>query len=141
MEPMKPVVPTQGADKLDEIFALQSAFDTAMCEARGLQHITREEWIQRETLAMLSELAELIDEVNFKWWKNPKPVDERAVKEELVDVLHFLTSMCLKMGMTAQELHAMYVVKNRENFLRQQGKSEKDTAGYAAPGAKAENKV
>lgn len=118
-------------DKLERIFALQAAFDTALAEARGLQDITPEQWIQRETLAMMSELAELIDEVNFKWWKNPKPVDTDAVKGELVDVLHFLVSMCLKMGMTAQELHDLYVQKNQENFDRQQGVSEKP--GYALP--------
>ena len=27
-------------------------------------------WMQKYTLAMLSEMAELLDEVNFKWWKN-----------------------------------------------------------------------
>ncbi len=121
-----------GQDMLAEIFALQADFDGALAQSRDLSHITREEWIQRETLAMISELAELIDEVNFKWWKNPKPVDEAAVKGELVDVLHFLVSMCLKMGMTAAELHALYVGKNHENFARQQGKSSKDPEGYKA---------
>jgi len=76
-------------------------------------------------LAIISELAELINEVNFKWWKNPKPVNEAAVKEELADILHFFVSMCLKMGMTADELHRMYMMKNEENFKRQHGQSEK----------------
>jgi len=120
-------------DKLEHIFMLQEAFDRALQEARGLDHVTREQWIQRETLAMLSELAELVEEVNFKWWKNPKPVNEAAVKGELVDLLHFLVSMCLKMGMTADEFHALYVQKNRENFARQQGLGVKDPTGYRAP--------
>jgi len=119
-------------DKLDQIFTLQAAFNDALVQARGLHHITREEWIQRQTLAMISELAELLDEVNFKWWKNPKPVNEAAVKGELVDILHFLVSMCLKMGMTADELHALYTQKNRENFNRQRGDTAKDPDGYRA---------
>jgi len=122
---------TDHTDKLEHIFALQSAFDSALLRARGLEGVTREEWIQRETLAMLSELAELIGEVNFKWWKNPRPVDDAAVKGELVDILHFLVSMCLKMGMTAGELHALYTQKNRENFDRQRG-AAKDPDGYRA---------
>lgn len=121
-------------DKLEQIFTLQAAFDDALTEARGLGEVTREQWIQRETLAMLSEMAELIEEVNFKWWKNPKPVNEAAVKGELVDILHFLVSMCLKMGMTAGELHAMYLDKNRENLDRQRGNTEKDPDGYRTPG-------
>ena len=116
-------------DKLELIFELQNQFDTELLQTRHLESISREEWIQKETLAMLSELAELIDEVNFKWWKNAKPVDEEAVKDELVDILHFFVSMCLKMGMTADELCARYLEKNKENFDRQHGLSEKK--GYA----------
>lgn len=116
-------------DKLETIFEYQNKFDTELAERRGLQSIPMEEWIQRETLAMISELAELIDEVNFKWWKNPKEVNEHAVKEELVDILHFFVSMCLKTGMNAEELYNRYMQKNQENFDRQHGCSLKN--GYA----------
>ncbi|NLT98292.1 MAG: dUTPase [Christensenellaceae bacterium] len=112
-------------DKLESIFKYQSLFDTELAEKRGLTGIPMEVWIQRETLAMLSELAELIDEVNFKWWKNPRPVDLDNVKNELVDILHFFVSMCLKTGMDADELYRRYLEKNKENFARQHGTSEK----------------
>ena len=36
--------------------------------------------------------------------------------------------MCLSYGMTAEELHAIYLKKNKENFDRQYGKSAKQ--GY-----------
>ncbi len=121
------------ADRLDEIFALQKAFHESLVTSRHLESITPEEWIQKQTLAMISELSELIDEVNFKWWKNQKPVNERAVKEELVDILHFFVSMCLQAGMTPEEMYTIYKEKNSENFRRQQGKSEKQ--GYALAGA------
>ena len=61
-----------GMDKLDKIFYLQEKFDQDVIKNRNLQDITPEQWIQKQTLAMVSELAELIAEVNFKWWKNPK---------------------------------------------------------------------
>ena len=112
-------------DKLENIFKYQQMFDTELAERRGLTDIPMEVWIQRETLAMLSELAELIDEVNFKWWKNEKPVDVDNVKNELVDILHFFVSMCLKTGMSAEELHQRYLDKKKENFARQHGTSEK----------------
>lgn len=112
-------------DKLETIFHWQNKFDSELIKKRGLQDIPMEQWIQKETLAMLSELAELIDEVNFKWWKNEKPVDPDAVKEELVDILHFFVSMCLKTGMDAEELCERYMKKNKENFNRQNGLSEK----------------
>lgn len=116
-------------DKLDEIFMMQAMFDEEVLQKRGLTGISREEWIQKETLAMMDELSELLNEVNYKWWKNPKPIDEEAVKGELVDVLHFFTSMCLKMGMDGEELHRRYLEKNKENFDRQHGLSKKP--GYA----------
>ncbi len=116
-------------DKLEIIFKMQGAFDKEIEITRGLGGISKDQWIQKETLAMLSELAELIDEVNFKWWKNNKVIDESKVKGELVDILHFFVSMCLKMDMTAEELFNLYLDKNKENFDRQRGKSEKP--GYS----------
>ncbi len=112
-------------DKLESIFEYQKRFDSELIQSRGLTDITMEQWIQKETLAMISELAELIDEVNFKWWKNESPVEVGKVKDELVDILHFFISMCLKTGMDAQELYNRYIAKNKENFARQRGTSEK----------------
>ncbi len=120
---------THDMEKLDKIFMMQKAFNDELISRRGLDGIAMEQWQQMYTLAMLSEMAELIDEVNFKWWKNPKPVDSDRVKEELVDILHFFVSMCIKAGMDADELYERYMQKNQENFDRQHGRSAK--AGYA----------
>ncbi len=120
-------------DKLERIFEMQECFQKDLIERRKLHDIPMDKWIQMQTLAMLSELAELIDEVNFKWWKNPKPVEENKVKEELVDILHFFVSMCLTSGMSAQELFDRYIEKNQENFDRQNGLSKKK--GYESPAA------
>ena len=118
-------------DKLDVIFQLQESLDSDIAARRNLAY-SREEWMQKEVLAMISELSEVLDEVNFKWWKNPKPVDDAALKGELVDVLHFFVSMCLKSGMTAEELFSLYQAKNQENFDRQYGRSQKP--GYEIGG-------
>lgn len=116
-------------DKLETIFAMQQALNEDIVRLRALEGISDEEWIRKNVLAMISELGELLDEVNFKWWKNEKPVDAAAVREELVDVLHFFVSMCLKAGMSAEDLFSGYVAKNQENFNRQYGRSAKP--GYA----------
>ena len=118
-------------DKLDMIFQLQQSLDEDIVSRRNLDY-SKEVWLQKEVLAMISELSEVLDEVNFKWWKNPKPVDDAALKGELVDVLHFFISMCLKSGMSAEELFALYKAKNQENFDRQYGRSEKQ--GYEIGG-------
>jgi len=114
-------------DKLNQVFEMQSALDEYMRGKRGLHNIPAQEWIQKKTLAMISELAELIDEVNFKWWKSAKTDNELEIKNELVDIFHFFVSMCLDAGLTADELFALYTAKNAENVKRQNGQSaEKD---------------
>ena len=105
-------------DKLEKIFAMQKLLNEDIISRRNLQDVSKEEWIQKQTLAMISELSELLDEVNFKWWKNKKQVDERLLKEEMVDILQFFVSMCLVYDMDAKELSNMYMDKNKENFDR-----------------------
>ena len=112
-------------DKLDVIFDLQKSLNDDIVRRRNLSGISDTEWIQKNVLAMVSELGELLDETNFKWWKNPKEIDEGALKEELIDILHFYVSMCLRAGMTAEELFEIYKAKNQENFDRQYGRSSK----------------
>ncbi len=116
-------------DKLDVIFGLQKKLDTEIVETRGLTDISKDEWVQKEILAMLSELAELLAEVNFKWWKNPKEINYDNVKDEIVDIVHFIASTSLKVGMDADEMYERYINKNEENFKRQHGVSLKE--GYS----------
>ncbi len=127
MEHERPQIKKEDFDKLEmleKIFYMQNAFDSDLIKNRNLE-FSKEEWIQKEVLAMVSELAELLAEVNFKWWKNPKPVDDNLVKDELVDILHFFTAACIHSGMDAQELYDRYMRKNKENFDRQYGESAK----------------
>ncbi|HEY8389590.1 MAG TPA: dUTPase [Clostridia bacterium] len=113
-------------DKLEHIFEMQQKLNDYILKNHNLENkYTPDVWIQKNILALISELSEVLDEVNFKWWKNSKPIDNSALKEELVDVLHFFVSMCLQAGMTAQELYEIYLSKNEENIKRQDGNSEK----------------
>ena len=111
-------------DKLEQIFVMQKALNDDIQQRRDL-HFSQEEWIQKTILATISELAEVLDESNFKWWKNPKELDYKAIKEEMVDILHFLVGMSVNVGMTAQEMFDIYYAKNKENFDRQNGLSQK----------------
>ena len=111
-------------DKLDLIFAKQQALDNFLAEERGL-NFDLPTWVEKEVLAIVAELGELLGEVNFKWWKNPRPLDREAIKEEMVDILHFFVSLSLKLGIGPGELCEAYLAKNRENIRRQQGLSPK----------------
>lgn len=117
-------VPTGTMDKLDEIFSLQEELDSFIRKSRNLNY-TKEEWIQKKSLALFTEVGELLNEINYKWWKNPKETDDKKVKEELADIFHFFVGMCIDAGMTSEELYAVYTGKNKENHNRQTGKSDK----------------
>ena len=123
-------------DKLDSIFAMQKALDEDITSRRHLEGFTPQEWIQKDVLAIVAELGELLDEVNFKWWKNPKEINTAAVQEEMVDVFHFFVSMCIRAGMNAEDLFRIYSEKNKENVDRQHGRSQKP--GYAIPDGEVE---
>lgn len=125
---IREILDDKNMDKLDKIFVMQKALNDDIAERRNLDRSDKSEWLQRQTLAMMSEMAELIDEVNFKWWKNPKPLDDEKIKYEIVDILHFFVSMCLTAGMDSKELFELYLNKNKENFDRQNGLSKKE--GY-----------
>lgn len=115
-------------DMLKEIFRLQASFDEAIVKNRELD-FPKEVWIQKEILAIISELSEVLDEVNFKWWKDPQEINQERLTEEIVDVLHFFVSMCLKAGIEPEQLYEAYINKNKENFARQEGNTQR--AGYA----------
>lgn len=115
-------------DKLETVFAWQQKFNQKVREERHLD-FDQSTWIQKMGLALMVELGEVMDEAQYKWWKNPKPMDMAKLHEELVDVFHFFISMCLDAGLDAQGLYNGYMEKNRENFRRQEGLSAKP--GYA----------
>ena len=111
-------------EMLERIFYMQNLFDSDLSKNRNLE-FSQDEGIRTAVLAIVSELAELLAEVTFKWWKNPKPVNDDNVKDELVDILHFFTAACIHSGRDAKELYERYMRKNKEKFDRQSGKSQK----------------
>ncbi|AEJ39871.1 hypothetical protein TPY_1690 [Sulfobacillus acidophilus TPY] len=115
-------------DRLEEIFTWQHQFNQQLRRDRQLDWDAAT-WIQKEALALMVELGEVVEEARFKWWKNPEPIQPEKLHEELVDVLHFFISMCLDAGLDAESLYQAYLKKNQENFRRQAGLSEK--SGYA----------
>lgn len=122
-------------DRLQHIFELQASLDEEIKMGHRLPEWDLASWIQKEAMAIMVELGELLEEVNFKWWKVPRPINHEAIKEELVDIFHFFVSMCLKAGINAEELYQAYLAKNAENFRRQRGLSQK---AYAPRGGERE---
>lgn len=116
------------SDRLADIFLWQRRFNEKIRCDRQLT-FSATEWIQKDALALMVELAEVLEEARYKWWKNPEPIETAKLHEELVDVLHFFISLCIDAGLDADTLYAGYLAKNQENVRRQQGLSDKP--GYS----------
>ncbi|NOU98457.1 dUTPase [Paenibacillus planticolens] len=115
-------------DKLTQIYEMQQSLDERIVTDRGIEK-SLDEWVIGITLAMESEIDEIRREVNWKWWKNPKPIDKAALQGEVIDMWHFLLSLSRVVGLSADDIHRIYVEKNAENHARQDGTSAKE--GYA----------
>jgi dimeric dUTPase (all-alpha-NTP-PPase superfamily) len=115
------------SDKLVELFELQHALDNRIIFERNIDK-SIDEWVVGITLAMESEIDEIRREVNWKWWKNEKEMDKDALQGEVIDIWHFLISLSLKCGLSAEDVYRTYLEKNRENHARQDGTSTKE--GY-----------
>ncbi|MCH5161629.1 MAG: dUTPase [Clostridiales bacterium] len=111
-------------DKLDTLFKMQTALDGYIREKRNLNY-SRGEWVCKKAQALTVELSEVLEEAQYKWWKNYGEIDDAKLKEEIVDVLHFFLGMCIDAGLTADELFDIYIKKNKENYDRQNGLSAK----------------
>ena len=123
-------MPSDGSlDRLGEVFARQRRFQDELVRRREL-HFDERTWMEKQALALMVELGEVLDEAGYKWWKNPEPVNRTALHEELVDVFHFFVALCLAADMSADDLYAGYLAKNAENQRRQDGTS--DRPGYQA---------
>lgn len=127
---IQPKQPVTNSDMLTQIFEMQKALDDRIIAERGIVK-TMSEWVIDTTVAMESEIDEIRREVDWKWWKNPQGIDEARLTRlqgEVVDIWHFLPSLSMKVGLTAEDVHRLYMEKNSENHDRQDGNSEKD--GY-----------
>lgn len=76
-------------------------------------------------LAMIVEIAETLQELNWKPWKGQKPVNWQKTAEEVADILAFfgifITDVIAQTGLTTDQLAAAYDTKTEENVRRAEG--------------------
>jgi dimeric dUTPase (all-alpha-NTP-PPase superfamily) len=93
------------------------------------------EWTLNYCRAMTQEIAELTDSVPWKWWAKYQTFDQQNARVEIVDLFHFLISLAQVMGMSAEDVHRLYVEKNKVNHDRQDsGYTVKDESDNKALG-------
>lgn len=135
-EGLKEVVPTLKTEEetakenyyesfLEEIFASQIKLNERIGHPLVGRSITEIEWLTKEfVLAMMAELGETLEWMNWKIWKKTRvQYDAKRVRElhiELVDLLHFLVNIMILWDMTPQMVVQYYREKNKVNHERQE---------------------
>jgi dimeric dUTPase (all-alpha-NTP-PPase superfamily) len=108
-------------DMLAEIFDCQKALNKRIgVDTDALSEEQQVHWLLQYSRALSQETAEMIDSVPWKWWAKYQKYDRPNVQVEIVDMLHFLVSLAQVAGLTAKDVHELYMKKNRVNFQRQE---------------------
>ncbi len=115
-------------DMLKEIMGKQLELQTRLgTDFANMDYAERAQFMRNHRGYMEDEIAEALYEMpNYKMWKDYSNMSEEAhqvawqkVRMELIDALHFFVNLMLCAGMTAEEVHYMYMAKNKENHRRQ----------------------
>ena len=101
--------------ELGEILEMQRWIDDNVYGVRK-EMVTKEDLLGL-TKAMIHEVVELEDELDWSWFKK-KSVDVEKVKEEWIDVFIFVMSFADKLGMDENEVYRMFLEKTRVNIKR-----------------------
>jgi len=107
-------------DLLEDMFVKQAELNRRIgVDTLALPEARQPEWILNYCRAMSQELAELTDSVPWKWWAKYQTYNKQNARVEIVDLFHFLISLAQVAGLSAADVHRLYMEKNKVNFQRQ----------------------
>jgi hypothetical protein len=124
---------------LQEIFTKQRALQKIIEKKDPSRHLYKPEAFPGYRIFMMAEAIEdeckeVKAETGWKWWKNhkslkgvdlntippPQPkLDYKCLKEEVIDIWHFLAQLSLEIGLTPEDIYRIYLDKHKENINRQ----------------------
>lgn len=96
----------------EKMYNLQAKFDHQLEVKRGLD-FPEKEYKQLTTYALLSETAELLDELSWPWWKQVEE-EKEGVINELRDLQHFILKLIKLQGMEPSDVYALIKAKYPE---------------------------
>lgn len=114
-------------DKLSMIHLLQERLQGKIYENHKNTYFFRDERFEGSRLYdicsnLISEVTELQNETNWKYWKRTKPLNRSKIAEEIADIDHFVTQICLEMDINSEQRFRNYLKKNEINLKRQEDK-------------------
>lgn len=112
-------------DKLDKIFQYQNELQNIIKGNNSDRHFYHDpEPFQGYRIFMIlssiiAESTETQRETSFKHWKSTKGLNKSKIKEEVIDIFHFLVMLALEIGLTPDEILEEYEKKRQTNIERQ----------------------
>ena len=70
------------------------------------------------TRAIIHEVVELEDELNWKWWGTEESLDIAKIREEYIDVFIFTLSLGMLLGLSDVDIRKEFLRKNIINIKR-----------------------
>lgn len=123
-------VKSESRHALAAMFEMQSRLNANCGAPSGIDYIPEDQqayWLKQFSLAAVMELCEMVDSTPWKWWAKYQKFDAQNIKVEIVDIFHFVISLALVMGMSAEDVFEAYRKKNEVNLQRSlSGYTEKD---------------
>jgi len=114
------------ADMLEGIFMNQEVLQNRLAYHKINTEADTQAYINQMLLACMEEVVEIMRCTAYKnpeyskfGWKKTQENNYKEMKEELVDLMHFVVNLSLIIGMDAKEFYEIYCKKNKLNHIRQ----------------------
>lgn len=106
--------------QLQEMFDKQQQFQEKLgnLPLQDLDH--HMDFLKEQAIALIDELMEAMREVPWKSWKKNQEYNVIEHNEEIIDMWHFLINISLAAGMESDDIHGMFMEKNKINNQRQE---------------------
>jgi len=113
-------------DMLIKIFKNQQVLQERLAFKKIKTDSDQQQYINQMILACMEEVVEIMRCTKYKnpemvkfGWKKTQENDYEHMKEEIVDLMHFVVNLSLVIGMDAKEFYEIYCKKNKMNHIRQ----------------------
>jgi dimeric dUTPase (all-alpha-NTP-PPase superfamily) len=103
-------------DKLDEMFEMQKTLQIRLGNQPMLFDQRNFELMY---IGCITELCEMIENTAWKPWKKSAVTNEENLKQEIIDLWHFVINITMCSGVNPELLFKMFCEKNEINNRRQ----------------------
>lgn len=118
---MRKIIDENRAD-LQELFDIQTKFQKKVVVEQGYKETSWIEHVRLMFIGIITEACEALEETNWKPWKKVRLINEEKLKEEIIDLWHFVINLTLASDMNAKTVIEKFKEKNKVNIKRQEDK-------------------